>query len=173
MRSDGRSLREKTIALDILQISDVLAQKCVPSFRQADGVFEFTSNREHRGVFPSLIVFQKNRHRNKTARTSQLPRHAARHAHHGIVAAQKNLAVVHQEAVSQPTQAIGSFPIINGDRLLAQVAAGHHQGLEFALGKQKVMQRRIRQKNSQVAIEGGNGSSEILLGFPISSAVKQ
>src|SRR5208283_215991 len=54
---------KKTIAFDVLQISDVLAQESVLSFCKADGVFQLASDRQHR----RLIVFQENRHRNKAA----------------------------------------------------------------------------------------------------------
>src|SRR5208283_3716690 len=146
------SFVEKTITFRVLQISDVLAQEGVLSFGEADGVLEFAADGQHR----RLIVFQENRHRNKTSGTPQLPGNAACNSHFGTVAAQQDVTVVHEEVVGEAIQSIDCFSIINRDRLLALVAAGHHQSLESSLGEQQVMKRRVRQKNSQITVEGRN-----------------
>src|ERR1035437_7058298 len=91
---------EKTITFHVLQISDVLAQESVLSFGEADGVFEFASDSQHRG----MIVLQENRYRNKTARAPHLACHAASNSHHGIVAAQQDVTVMHQEVVGESVQ---------------------------------------------------------------------
>src|SRR5450755_3180764 len=82
---------EETITLDILQIADVLAQEGVLSFGETDRVLEFAADGQHR----RLLVFQKDRHRNESARTPQLARDTARHAHYGIIAAQQDVAVMY------------------------------------------------------------------------------
>src|ERR1017187_5020153 len=146
------SFVEKAIAFCVLQISDVLAQESVLSFGEADGVLEFASDGQDR----RLVVFQENRHRNKTSGTPQLPGNAACNSHHGIVAAQQDVTVVHEEVVGEAIQAIDCFSIVNRDRLLALVAAGHHQSLEPSLGEQQVMKRCVGQKNSQITVEGRN-----------------
>ena len=51
-----------------------------------------------------LIVFQKNRHRNKTARTPQLPRNSTGNSHYRIIAAQQDVPVMHQEIVGETVQ---------------------------------------------------------------------
>ena len=63
---------------------------------------------------------------------------------------------MHQEEVGETVQSTDCFSIIDRDRLLAEVAAGHHQSLKPSLGEQQIMQRRVGQKNSQVTIEGRN-----------------
>src|ERR1035437_9159366 len=152
---------EKSITFHVLQISDVLAQESVLSFGEADGVFEFASDGQHR----RLIVLQENRYRNKTAGTPQLPCDAASNSHHGIVAAQQDVTVMHQEVVGESVQSIHRFSILNCDRLLAQVAAGHHQSLKPSFGEQQVMKRRVRQKTYQVAVEGRNLIGDYAGGF--------
>ena len=48
-------------------------------------------------------------------------------AHHGIVHARVDIAVVEQERVGDAVEARGGFAIAGDDGLFAEVAAGHHQ----------------------------------------------
>src|ERR1039458_8648398 len=91
---------KETVTFYVFQISDVLAQESVLSFGETDGVLEFASDGQHR----RLIVLQENRHRNKTAGTPQLPRDAACNSHHGIIAAQQDVTVMHEELVGETVQ---------------------------------------------------------------------
>ena len=121
-------LMEETVALDILQIADVLAQEGVLALGETNRVLEFASHGQHR----RLLVLQENRHWNKTARTSQLPGGTAHDSHDGIVTAQQDVAVVHEKIIGKPVQAMDGLLIINCDWLLAEIATGHHQGFEPA-----------------------------------------
>ncbi len=66
-----------------------------------------------------------------------------------IVAALQNLAVVHQERIGNPAQPRPRLVVINRNRLLAQIGRSHHQRPHPLISKQQMLQRRIRQKNSQ------------------------
>jgi len=51
-------------------------------------------------------------------------------AHHGIVAAQVDIAVVDEEAIGDAGETVEGLIVVDGDRLLAQVAAGHHHAVK-------------------------------------------
>ena len=59
---------------------------------------------------------------------------------------------MHQQAVGQFLQPFHSFSIADHDRLFAEIGARHHQGASSGFGEQKVMQRRVRQKQAEIAI---------------------
>ena len=92
-------LVEEAVTLRVLQISNVLAQERVFALGQANRVLKLASHRQHRRLF----VFQENRHGDKSARTSHLARYTAGNPYNRIIAAQQNLAIMHQEVVSQPS----------------------------------------------------------------------
>ena len=54
---------EETVALQIFQVANVLAEEGVLSLGQADCVLQFAAHREHRRHF----VLQKDRDRNEAA----------------------------------------------------------------------------------------------------------
>ena len=83
-------------------------------------------------------------------------------AHDRIIAAQQNVAVVNEEdnRPALPRRSNG-FLVVDGDRFLAQVAAGHDQRVERLLAaSSKMMQRRVGKKDAQVAIAWGNFARE-------------
>ena len=114
---------EEAVALCVLQIADVLREKRVTAFGQADGVLQFAADSQNRWH----IFAQKDRYRHKSARAPQLPRAPAGDANDGIVTAQQDIAIVYKKAVGQPVQPAHRFVVGNANRLLAQVGAGHDQ----------------------------------------------
>ena len=145
-------LVEEGITFDIFQIANVLAQERMLALGEADGVLKFASHGQHRRE----IVFEEDWNRDKPARTPQLSRDPARNPHHRIIAAEQDVAIVDEEAIGKSVQPMECFKIIDGNRFLAQVAAGHHQSFKSALRQQQVVQRSVGKKNAQVTIAGRN-----------------
>src|SRR5450631_1418066 len=141
---------EKPITLCILQITNVLAEEGVFPPGQADRVLQLTADGKDR----RLLIFQKYRNRNKPPRAPQMANSSFCGAHDGIITAQEDVAVVHQEEIRQGVESLQSLLIVNGDRLFAEVAAGHDQSAELTLIQQQVMQRGVRQKDPEVAVSG-------------------
>ena len=77
-------------------------------------------------------------------------------AHHGVVAAPQDVAIVNQEEIRQmPCEPVDRFLIVDGDGLLAEVAAGHDQRHEAAVRKQEMMERRVGQKHAATRAQAG------------------
>ncbi len=86
---------------------------------------------------------------NKAARASDQLRSSIHHCRNRIVAALQYLPVVHQKRIRNRAQPRQCFVIIDCNRLLAQVGAGHHQSPQPPIRKQQMLQRRIGQKHAQ------------------------
>src|SRR5579864_1211972 len=82
---------EELVACRIFQIANVLAEKGMLTFCETDGIFQFATHRENSWK----LLLQKNWNGNESTRASQLPQRTAHNAHHRIVAAQEDVAVVH------------------------------------------------------------------------------
>jgi len=64
----GKSFLKEPVAFKVFKIANVLAQKCVIAFGEANGVLQLTSYRKDRG---SLSV-KKNRSRDEPAGATKL-----------------------------------------------------------------------------------------------------
>src|SRR5205085_10587986 len=124
-------LSKELVPRRVFQIADVLAQEGMLPFNETDAIFKFGAH----GEDSWKILLQKYGHGDKSARASQLPQRAADHTPHRIVAAQQDVPVVHQETVSKTAKPLDRFLVIDRNRLLTQIPAGHHQGGEAALCK--------------------------------------
>ena len=77
-----------------------------------------------------------------------------------IVAALKNLAVVHQEGVCDCAQADAGFIVVNRDRLFAEVGGGHDEGLDARVGEEEMVRGRIGEKETEPGDARGNGGGD-------------
>ena len=82
------------------------------------------------------VFVQLHRRRNVASRAANLPRSSCREPDNGIVAAGKNVAIVHQEEIGNIPEPFDGLAIVDRDWLLAQVGAGHHQRVKFSRGEQ-------------------------------------
>ena len=71
---------------------------------------------------------------------------------------------MNQEEVSDSVQARHGLEIVNGDRLLREVATGHDQGLKTAGSQEQMMQRRVRQENTVLEVERRATQRSAILG---------
>ena len=60
-------------------------------------------------------------------------------------------AVMNEKAIGDGTQAGVGFFVADADRLLAEVAAGHHQGRAEGV-EQQLVQRRVGEHDAEVAV---------------------
>ncbi len=95
----------------------------------------------------------------EASRAAQRHRTAAHHAHHGVVGAGVNLAIVDQEAVGDSAQARERVAVVARDRLFRAVAAGHHQP-GWAAPQQEILQRRRRQEHAQLREPGRDAGGQ-------------
>src|SRR5271157_5031161 len=145
-------LFEEAVAFCVPEVPDMLREKGVPALGQADSVLQLAADGQYRWHF----LAQKNWHRNESARAPQLPRTPAGDAGNGIVTAQQNVAVVDKKTVSQPVQSAHRFVVGDANRLFAEVGTGHNKRHKATVREQQMVQRRVRQKHSQIAIERRN-----------------
>src|SRR5438270_10665667 len=115
-------LFKELVTRRIFQIADVLAQEGMLPFNETDAIFKFGAH----GEDSWKILLQKYGHGDKSARASQLPQRAADHTRYRIVAAQQDVPVMHQEMVSQGAKPLHRFLIIDGNRFLTKIPAGHY-----------------------------------------------
>ena len=81
-------------------------------------------------------------------RSDQRPR--PDHPHHRVVGARVDRPVVQQQQVGDPGQALERVLVLEGDRLVGDVAAGHHER-HARVGEQQVVQRRVREHHPELA----------------------
>ena len=129
----------------VFKIADVLALIGEPAAGQREHVLQMASNGEQRRGFER----QRHSEWNKTPGATDDLRLAIDKRNDGIVAALQDLAVVHEECVSDSNEAGAGFVVVDGDGLFAEIRRGHHQGLHARIGKEQILQRRIRQEDTQ------------------------
>ena len=80
--------------------------------------------------------------------------------HDGVVRPYEYLAVMQQQCICELGQLLTCFVIVDDDRFVADVAAGHDQGEKLwptlQIEKESVMQRSIGQHEPQEGISWGN-----------------
>jgi len=152
----GNGFVKEIVAFEVFQIADVLAEKSFPTADDADGVFEFAANRQDGLRF----AFDGDGNRNETTRAAELLGEAGGDADDGIVAATEYFTIVDEESVGDAVKALDGFLIVDGDGFLAEVAAGHDQGVEFAAGEQEVMERGVGKKDAEEAVARGNAGGK-------------
>ena len=138
-------LAEELEAGEIFEIAQVLALVGKAAAREGKDILQMAADGQQR----RRIERQRHGERHKAARAANQLRRAIDQRHHGVVAALQNFAVVHQECVGDVPEPREGFVVVDGDGLFAEVGAGHHQSLHARIGKEQMLQRRVRQKDAQ------------------------
>ena len=108
---------------------------------QAERVLQLTADRQHRLRHRPR---QRHRPRHPAPRAAEQRRLAGDHPRHRVVAAGRDVAVVHQERVGDAAQPGQRVVELGADRRVGAVARRHHQR-PVDRRHQQVVQRRVRQ----------------------------
>ena len=146
-------LLEELQAGQVLQVSQMLALVNPPPPRQREDILQVPAHGQER----RRVKFERGRQlhiqweaqRHKSARTPNQLRSPIHHRGHRVVTPLQNLAIVHQKSIRNFTQPSQSLAVVDCNGFLAQVCRGHHQRLNSLVGKEQMLQRRIRQKHAQ------------------------
>src|SRR5579859_718951 len=129
----------------IFEIAQVLALVGELAAREGKHIFEVAANRKQR----RRIERQWDCEWNVSAGAAD---ELGRSVHYGgnrVIAALKDFAVVHQESVGDVAQAGSGFLVVDGYRLFAEVGGGHDERPHSGIGEEKVLQRSIRQIDTE------------------------
>ncbi len=102
------------------------------------------------------IQGQADRLRSISPRTAYQTLRAVHDSCHRVVAANVDRAVVNQEQVGDPLQAIESVAVVNGDGLVRPIAAGHDERNATNGFEQKVVERCVREHDAECGVSGGD-----------------
>ncbi len=149
-------LFEELLAGQVLEIAEVLALIGELSAGQREHVLKVTADSQQR----RSIQREGNAERHESTGSADELRRAIDDRCNGIVATLKNLAVVHQEGVSDVAEARAGFVIVDGDGLLAEIRRGHDQRLYTRIGEEQVLERRVRQEDAEPRNSGGDGGRD-------------
>jgi len=138
-RLNASSGAEVLQGLQVLEIADVLAHPGLVPLRQGERVLEVRADRDQRH---GTRHRQRERQRGVPARPAEEDRCSVHHPHHRVVVARRDLAIVEQEGVGDGPEARHRLVVPGGDRLVARVAARHHQRPADQL-QQQLVQRRV------------------------------
>ena len=138
----------------VLEVTQVLRQHCLPVLEQTQGVLELAAKREYRGS-PPESGRQHQWRRRIAAGTPQQAGLIIHHAHHRIIHAVHDLAVVQQIEVRYPIETPSRVVVRGALRLITEIAAGHHQRRVPGF-KQQVMQRAVWQHEAERRLPGGH-----------------
>ena len=139
--------------LVILQIANVLTQNCVGALGQAKRVLQLgAAGQDLASGMPRSTgcgTYPRERRSTRSRPSS--------YAHHGIIGSHVDIAVVKYKPVGHRLQTLPRLLIRGDNWLLADVAAGHHQGRELRrlvgrVAEQQVMKRRVGQHDANGVI---------------------
>ena len=102
----------------------MMAHESVPPPAQRKGSFQLAAHGQHRLLGRRTA---SDRPRRVTARTPQRQLGAVHHPRHRIVAADMDRPIVEQKQIGNAGQAFHGIGVIDGNRFIGTVAAGHHQ----------------------------------------------
>src|SRR6266702_7760281 len=141
-------LPERYQRFQVLQVANVMTEKGLLPFSQAEGVLEVRAARQHRY---GKLQRERDWLRRIPSRAPQELRIACRGPHDRIIAPHVDVAIVCQHSVSDCSKSAKCVVVTVGDWLVAQVATGHHQRNGSILLKyfgtgaqQEVVQWRVR-----------------------------
>ncbi len=141
----SQRLLEELKACQIFEIAEVLALVGELSPRQRKDILEMPADSQQ------WRALQRQRHgkRHKPARSANQLRRAIDNRSDRVVAALKDLAVVHQESIGNAAETGSRFVVVDGNGLFAEIRRGHHERLHARIGKEQMLQRRIRKKDAE------------------------
>ena len=139
-------LEERPIRREVLEVSDVMTRDDDVATRDGHGRLQLCTDRQHRA-----LRGERERHGLGCvpARPAEQLQPAASRAFDGVVAADVYLAVVCEEAVDHRPQPRCGVAVVVRDRLVAAVAARHHERTADTC-QQQVVQRRVGQEHAEV-----------------------
>jgi hypothetical protein len=139
-------LAERAERLQVLQVADVVAGPGAVAARQADRVLELRAAAKRRSRDAGG---QRHRGGDVPAGAAQKQRAASGHPDHGVVRARLDRPVVDEEEVGDAGQSREGVLVAEGDGLVGDVAARHHER-QPRVGQQQVVQRRVGQHQPQL-----------------------
>ena len=123
-------LFEEAQRLVILQVADVLAEDRVTALGKAEGVLQFAADGQQfgNGTPPGRASCG-----GVAARSPQQPLAAFEYPHHRVVRPHIDVAIVGEQRIGDPADALSRLAIVDHDGLFAEIAARHHQRIIGAL----------------------------------------
>ena len=143
-------LFEGRAGLRRLEVSDVRAQEGALAHAQAEAVLEVRAARQDR---PHEGRGQPDRARHEAAGAAQQERRSRHDARHRVVAAIRDLAVVHQQAIGDAAQPGAGLVVGAGHRLVGAVAGGEHQRAPRFF-REQLVERGVGQQQPQLGQAG-------------------
>ena len=155
----GCSTVEGIECLESGHVADVLAHHghVVPG--HADRRLEFAADRQHGGASAG----EPDRQGRVAARAADRRHPAGDAADHRVVARHVDRPVVEEECIHERREPHGCVGIGVGDRLLSEVAGGHHQWRQSRA--EQLVQRRRRQHHPHNVDAGGDPVGELRPSF--------
>ena len=151
----GRELRDDAVERaqrrQVAHVADVSGAEGAVAVGEAAGVLHLAADRQHRRQRPS----ERHRERGVTPSAPDRQLTVGQHPDHGVVARHVNRAVVGEHRVGEEGQLVGRLPVVEDDRLVADVCAGQNQCVRYRLGpagnrgEQQVVNRRVGQQHAE------------------------
>ena len=118
-------LEERRVRGDVFEVADVVAGDHVAALGHRHRVLQLGPDGEDGDA--RRIERQGERLRSVATRAAQQLHSPGHRPRHGVVAADVDRPVVAEQPVGQRTQSGDGVVVLVGDRLVAEVAAGHHE----------------------------------------------
>ena len=158
----GRLL-ERLATGGVVQVADVLRQVGLRAARQAAGVLQKAAERQYRRAGRG----QRDRRRRVAARATDEERRAIiSRAHHAVVAADQDVAVVHDERIGDAAEPRHRLVVVDHQRLAARVGAGRHQQQRLRLPAPRTPGRSAGGLVKQQPVQRCGGQHHAKLGQP-------
>jgi hypothetical protein len=129
----GRELRDHPVEgaqrRQVAHVADVSGAEGAVVVGEAARVFRLPADREHRRQRPP----EPHRERRVTPRAPDRQLAVGQHPDDGVVARHVDRAVVGEHRVGQEGQLACRLPVVEDDRLVANVRAGQNQGVRYRL----------------------------------------
>jgi len=149
-------LLEESKASEVFEIAEVLALIGKATAGEGEDALQMASDGEKRRD----VERELDAERDKTAGAADELRGSIDQGDYRIVAALKNLAVMHEKHVGDIAEARAGLMVIDGDGLFAQIGGGHDEGFHARIGNEQMLQRRVGQENAEPRNAGSDGWSD-------------
>ena len=144
-------LEERRIGGHVFEVADVMAGNNLAALGHGHRVLQLGADGKDSGA--RRIEREGERLRSVSTRAAQHLHSSGHRPRHGVVAADVDRPIVAEQPVGQRTEPGDGVAVVVGDRLVAEVAAGHHERATHPI-EQKVMQRAVRQHHPQLRQAG-------------------
>ncbi len=144
-------LEKRRVGGHVFEVADVMAGNHLTALGHGHRVLQLGPDGKDRGV--GRIEREGERLRSVTTRPAQHLHSSGHCPGHGVVAADVDRPIVAEQPVGQRTQPGNRVDVVVGNRLVAEVAAGHHERATHPI-EQKVVQWAVRQHHPQLRQAG-------------------